>query len=144
MATLVDALIKENLLTIEQLNDAKDKQIGAKKPIQDILVEMGFLLEEDLIKVSSKVFGMPVVDLSKEKVDIAVTKMIPYETAKKYGVVPLRREGDELLLAMSNPQDIIALDDLSIMTGMRIKPVLGVRSDIAECIENQYHSDESI
>ncbi|MGB2651789.1 MAG: ATPase, T2SS/T4P/T4SS family [Candidatus Omnitrophota bacterium] len=144
MATLVDALIKENLLTIEQLNDAKDKQIGAKKPIQDILVEMGFLLEEDLIKVSSKVFGMPVVDLSKEKVDIAVTKRVPYETAKKYGVVPLRREGDELLLAMSNPQDIIALDDLSIMTGMRIKPVLGVRSDIAECIEKQYQSDESI
>ena len=144
MATLIDALIKENLLTMDQLNDAKDKQIGEKKPVQDILVDMGFLQEEDLMRVSSKVFGMPVVDLSKETVDAAVTKMIPYETAKKYGVAPLRREGNDLLLAMSNPQDVIALDDLRIMTGLNIRPVLSSRSDIEECMENQYQSDESI
>ncbi|MBD3426519.1 MAG: response regulator [Candidatus Omnitrophica bacterium] len=144
MSKLIDALINEDLLTVEQLNDAKDKQLGAKKPIQDILLDMGFLSEEDLMKVSSRVFDMALVDLSTEELDSSVADLLPYETAKKYGVAPLRKEGQELVLAMSNPQDVIALDDIGIKTSMKISPVLSSKSQIDECIEKQYQSDESV
>jgi type IV pilus assembly protein PilB len=140
----LNVLLKENLITEKQLNDAKDKQIGAKKPIQELLVEMGFIQEEDLIKISSRVFNMPVLGLGREEIDPSATKLISYDVAKRYGIFPVRREGDTLLLAMSNPQDIIALDDIKIMTNLKIKPILSKKSDIANCIEKYYHLDDAL
>ena len=71
MSILIDALIKENLITKEQLQDARDKQMGAKKPIQELLIEMGFIKEEDLIKISSKIFKRPVIKLDEKSIDIS-------------------------------------------------------------------------
>jgi len=76
MSPLIDALIKENLVTQEQLSDARNKQVGAKKPLHELLVEMGFIKEEDLIKVSAKVFNMPILDLNKETIDSAAIELI--------------------------------------------------------------------
>lgn len=140
----LNVLLKENLITEKQLNDAKDKQIGAKKPIQELLVEMGFIKEEDLIKISSKVFDMPILDLGKEEIDPSGTKLISCDVAKRYGIFPVRKEKDTLLLAMSNPQDIIALDDIKIMTNMKIKPILSTKSDIANFIEKYYQLDDTL
>ncbi|MFQ5867776.1 MAG: hypothetical protein ACE5IT_07265 [bacterium] len=140
----LNVLLKENLITEKQLNDAKDKQVGAKKPIQELLVEMGFIKEEDLIKISSKVFDMPVLDLGKEEIDPSATKLISCDVAKRYGIFPVRKEKDTLLLAMSNPQDIIALDDIKIMTNMKIKPILSTKSDIANFIEKYYQLDDTL
>jgi len=140
----LNVLLRENLITEKQLSDAKDKQIGAKKPIQELLVEMGFIKEEDLIKISSKVFDMPVLELGKEEIDSSTTKLISYDVAKRYGVFPMRKEKDALLLAMSNPQDIIALDDIKIMTNMKIKPILSTKSDIANSIEKYYQLDDTL
>jgi len=144
LSILIDVLIEENLITIEQFNDAKDKQMGAKKPIQDLLVEMGFVEEKDLIRISSKVFKMPVLNLAGEAMDCSLTKAIPYETAKRYGVFPVRKEGNVLVVAMSNPNDVIAIDDLRIKTGMQIKPVLSSKSQTAKCIEKCYQSNERL
>lgn len=140
----LNVLLEGNLITEKQLNDAKDKQIGAKKPIQELLVEMGFIKEEDLIKISSKVFDTPVLELGKEEIDSSATKLISYDVAKRYGVFPVRKEKDALLLAMSNPQDIIALDDIKIMTNMKIKPILSTKSDIANSIEKYYQLDDTL
>jgi type IV pilus assembly protein PilB len=140
----VNVLLEGNLITEKQLKDAKDKQIGAKKPIQELLVEMDFIKEEDLIKISSKVFDMPVLELRKEEIDSSATKLISYDVAKRYGVFPVRKEKDALLLAMSNPQDIIALDDIRIMTNMKIKPILSTKSDIANFIERYYQLDDTL
>lgn len=68
----LNLLLRENLITEKQLKDAQDKQIGAKKPIQELLVETGFIEEEDLIKISSKVFHMPILDLGKEEIDLLI------------------------------------------------------------------------
>jgi len=144
MITLLLALIKEKLISEEQLNEAKIKNIGAKKPIQELLVEMGFIKEEDLIKVASKVFNMPIVDLSKEVLDPAVIGLISYDIAKRYGVFPLRKENDILILAMSNPQDVIALDDIQIITKLKAQPILCTRNEINNCIDKCYQVDDSL
>lgn len=142
MSLLTEKLIKERLITPEQLNDAKDKQLGAKKPISDLLVEMGFVREDDIIRAASEVFQLPVLDLDKEGIDPSVTKIVPYEIAKRYGVFPVTSSHDTLLLATSDPQDIVAQDDISIRTKMKIKCVLAAKSQIAACIDKYYHADD--
>ena len=72
MASLFDTLINERLITAEQLSDARAKQVGAKKSLHELLVEMGFIKEEDLLKVVSKVYNMPLSDLDKELIDPSV------------------------------------------------------------------------
>jgi len=69
MKKLTDVLREEGLITEDQLREAKEKQAGAKRPLQELLVEMGFLEEEDLVKISSKIFGMPLLSLNTETID---------------------------------------------------------------------------
>ena len=143
MPTLIDILTKENLITEEQLRDARDKQLGAKRPIQDLLLEMNFIKEEDLLKVMSRVFKMPITDLEKEDIEPFALNLIPYEIAQRYGVFPIRKEGNTLVLAMSNPQDIVALDDIRALVNMQVKPLLSTKSQICASIEKYYHVDET-
>ena len=144
MSILIEALLKERLITEEQLHDAKAKHLGAKKPLQGLLVEMGFIKEEDLIKVSAKVFNMPLLDLDKETIDSAAIELISYEQAKRYGVFPLRKEKDSMILAMSDPQDMITLDDMGLITKLKIKPVLCTESEINKRIDKYYRIDDSL
>jgi len=144
MSNLIAALLREGLISEEQLNDALAKHIGAKKPIQELLVEMGFVKEEDLIRVSAKVFDMPILDLKNEIIDTHATELVSYELAKRYGVFPVRKEQNTIVLAMSDPQDIVALDDLEIITRSKIKPVLCTESEINKCIDKYYQTDDSL
>ena len=144
MSRLTDALLERKLITQEQLQDARDKQIGAKRPLHELLVEMGFLEEEKLVETASDVLHLPVVDLEKESIDKGLLKLITYEYAKSRGCFPIKKKEGKLLLAMSDPQDISTLDDACIITGMKIQPVLCKKSDIAKCIEKYYLVDDAI
>ena len=117
-------------------------QIGAKKPIQDLLVEMGFIKEEDLMRVSSILFRMPISNLKEESIEPSVIKMIPHEVAKRYGVFPVRIKDNTLILAMSDPVDVVALDNIRSITNIDVKPILCAKSDISTSIEKYYHSEE--
>ncbi len=144
MPGLAETLIKEGLITHQQLQEAKDKQMGAKRPIQELLVEMGFVKEEDIMRVSTMLFNAPPADLNKESIDASMIKIVPYEIAKRHGVFPVRKEDDALVLAMSDPIDVIALDEVRNITNMYVKPILSTKSDISACIEKYYHSDEAL
>ncbi|MDP8266880.1 MAG: type II/IV secretion system protein [Candidatus Aceula meridiana] len=144
MTTLIEALLKEKLITFDNLQDAEAKQIGAQKPIHELLVEMDFLKEEDLLRVASKVFNLPAISLDNEKIDSQALKLVQYDKAKRYGAFPLRVQEGKLVLAMSNPQDVTVLDDLSAIAGMGVTPVLAKKNDIAECIDKYYLVDDSI
>ena len=144
MSIFLNELIKDGYLTQDQLNDAKAKQIGAKRPLHELIVEMGFTKEEDLMRVAEKVFKIPFIDLSKEAIDPEVVAYIPYEVAKRYGVFPMRRENNFLSVAMADPQDFIVMDDLKIITKLNIRPVLCTKNAIDRATEHYYRSDERI
>jgi type IV pilus assembly protein PilB len=144
MAALLGALVKQGLITEEQLKEAKEKQVGAKRPVQELLVEMGFISEEDLTRASSGVFNIPVANLSEEPVDDSLTKVISYEIARRYGVFPLRKENGALLLAMSDPVDVMAMDAVRNIVNTDIKAVLSTKSAITANIEKYYHLDDSL
>ncbi|MFH2202057.1 MAG: type II secretion system protein GspE, partial [Elusimicrobiota bacterium] len=122
MCKIVDALLADGRITRGQLSDAEQKRIGAKKPLQELLVEMGFVREEQLMATTSRVLGMPVADLKIETVEPEALSKIPYTAAKRHGAFPLRRENGHLVVAMSNPQDLVAVDDLTIMCGVQVRP----------------------
>ncbi|MCU0665498.1 MAG: Flp pilus assembly complex ATPase component TadA [Candidatus Omnitrophica bacterium] len=145
MPNLAEFLLNENLITASQLNDAKTKQIGAKKPIQELLVEMGFISEENILAASSRFFKLPIIDISQEKIDPAATKLLPYAIARRHGVFPLRKENDNLALAISDPQDVLAIDDIKMaVPAVKLQLVFAARSQITKLIDTHYNSDDSV
>lgn len=144
MSKITNELIRKKLITPEQLEDARYKRIGAKKPLHEVLIDMGFIKEKDLLNVASEVFGVAASPIKAERFDPEVLSAIPYEVAKKYGVFPLRKEESALLIATGDPQNIVALDDLRSITGMGIRPILTSSSDIKDYTEKYYQADESI
>ncbi len=142
MNQLIQSLLARGVISEEQIREARIKQLGAKVALQELLVEMGFLSEEDLLGVAAEVLRMPAVDLDKGSIDPEAAKTISYELVKRFGVFPVRREGDTLFLAMSDPTDIVALDFLRGATGLTLKPLLAARSSIERVIEEYYQADE--
>ncbi|MDP8264222.1 MAG: type II/IV secretion system protein [Candidatus Aceula lacicola] len=142
MSKLLDVLVEKGHVTRDQIQDAKIKQVGAKKSISELLVDMDFIQEEDLINVASEVFGLPVCVLAKETIDPEVLKKFPYEKAKRYGVFPVRIEDGKLLLATCDAQDFVALEDIGAICGMGTKPILAKKSDITKHIEKYYLLDD--
>ncbi|MFC2061630.1 ATPase, T2SS/T4P/T4SS family [Elusimicrobiota bacterium] len=106
--------------------------------------------EEDAAKMSSKLFKMPVTDLRNELIDTSITKIIPYEVARRHGVLPVRREKNLLIVAMSDPVDVVALDNIQSIvnantkTFLRLKPILSRKSQISESIGKIYNADDMI
>ncbi|MDD3374146.1 MAG: ATPase, T2SS/T4P/T4SS family [Candidatus Omnitrophica bacterium] len=142
MSKLLDTLVEKGLVTREQIQDAKIKQVGAKKSISELLVDMNFIKEDDLINVASEVFGLPVCILAKEEIDQEALKKLPYEKAKRYGVFPVRIEDGKLLLAMCDAQDFVALEDIGAICGIGVKPILAKKTDITKHIEKYYLLDD--
>ena len=120
------------------------KQIGAKKPVHELLVDMWFLKEEDLLKTASRIYKMPLSDLGQETIDPEALRLLTREIAKRYGVFPVRREEDVLVLAMSNPQDLMAMEQVRMRTKLKVKPTLCTKSDINKAINKYYQTDDSI
>ena len=142
MRTLVEELLNQGLITEEQLEEARIKQIGAKKPLQDLLVEMGFVNEGDIVRIMSNIFSMPIAELDNEKIDKSAVSIVPYELAKRYGIFPIRKEGNTLFIAMSDPVDVVAIDEIKSAVNMDIEPLLASKSDISANIEKYYNSHD--
>ncbi len=139
---LGDALIKEGLITEEQLKEALIRQKQTKKRLGEVLVEMGLVREEDIVSVLAKQLGLPFVNLRKYPIGPEVVKYIPEKVAKKYKVVPISKVGNKLTVAMADPLNVLAIDDIQHITGMTIKPVIATPSAIDEMLEQLYSSSQ--
>jgi type IV pilus assembly protein PilB len=131
-------LVAAQLVSEEQLQRAIIAQKKTGGRLGSLLVRMGFLDEAKLLAFLSQQFGMPAVDLSKTKVDPGLMKLIPADAIKKYRVVPLKRTGSVVTLAMADPSDVFALDDIKFLTGYTIEPVVASESSIVSAIQAAY------
>src|SRR5438477_1040555 len=136
---LGDLLVKEKVITVEQLEQALkvQKDTGAGR-LGSVLVKLGFLGDEDVTNFLSRQYGVPAINLSYFEIDQAVIKLIPYDTAKRYQILPLSRVGSSLTIAMVDPTNVFAMDDIKFMTGFNIEPVVASESAILEGIEKAY------
>jgi type IV pilus assembly protein PilB len=139
---LGEILLKENLITPDQLKQALDHQKVNGGRLGNSLVKLGFLNDDEVTAVLSRQYGVPSINLAYFEVDPNVTKLIPMDTASKYQVLPLSRVGSSLTLAMVDPTNVFAMDDIKFMTGFNIEPVVASESAILDAIKKQYGSVE--
>src|SRR5215472_10964552 len=135
---LGDLLVKEKVITAEQLDQAVKMQKDSGTRLGAALVKLGFLSDEDVTNFLSRQYGVPAINLSFFEIDPSVVKLIPHETAKRYQILPLSRVGASLTIAMVDPTNVFAMDDIKFMTGFNIEPVVASESSIMEGIDKAY------
>ncbi len=140
---LGDLLLKEKVITHEQLTQALKSQKETGGRLGTVLVKLGFLSDEDVTNFLSRQYGVPAINLAYFEIDPSVVKLIPYETAKRYQILPLSRVGASLTIAMVDPTNVFAMDDIKFMTGLNIEPVVASESSIMEGIEKAYGSGQA-
>ena len=123
-ARLGEILIKENLITADQLKQAIEYQKKNGGRLGSCLMKLGFVSDDEITQVLSRQYGVPSINLKYYEVDPAVIKLIPQETAVRYQVVPLSRVGATLTIAMTDPTNVFAMDDIKFMTGFNVEPVV--------------------
>jgi type IV pilus assembly protein PilB len=135
---LGDLLVKEKIITQEQLEQANKVQKDSNIRLGSALVKLGFLTDEDVTNFLSRQYGVPAINLSYFEIDPSVVQLIPHETAKRYKILPLSRVGASLTIAMVDPTNVFAMDDIKFMTGFNIEPVVASESSILEGIDRAY------
>jgi type IV pilus assembly protein PilB len=143
---LGDLLVKNNLITKEQLAKALDEQkdSGGQLRLGTILIKNDVISESDLTSFLSKQYGVPSINLAEFEVDQAVIKIIPTEISQKYQIIPVNRAGSTLIVAMSDPSNIFAIDDIKFMTGYNVEVVVASESAIKTSIDKYYDQSASL
>ncbi len=131
---LGELLLREKRVSPAQLQEAVGFQRANGGRLGTALVKLGFLTDEEITSVLSRQYGVPAVNLSEIEVDPAVARLIPLETAAKYNAIPIARNGTSLTLAMTDPTNVFAMDDVKFMTGLHVDPVVASDSAIRELI----------
>jgi type IV pilus assembly protein PilB len=137
---LGDLLVREKVITPEQLDQALKSQKETGSRLGSALVKLGFLSDDDVTNFLSRQYGVPAINLAYFEIDPAVVKLVPFETAKRYQILPLSRVGASLTIAMVDPTNVFAMDDIKFMTGFNIEPVVASEMAILEGIEKAYGS----
>src|SRR5436309_14423653 len=101
---------------------------------------MGFVKDEQITSLLSKQYGVPAINLAQFKIDPTIVKLVPTETARKYQVIPLSRSGSTLTIAMTDPTNVFAMDDIKFMTGYTVEPVVASEVAITDAVEKYYPS----
>jgi type IV pilus assembly protein PilB len=137
---LGDLLVKEKIITHDQLDKAlkAQRESGPNSRLGSTLVHLGFVSDEEVTNFLSRQYGVPAINLQYFEIDSSVVKLIPEETAKRYQILPLSRVGASLTIAMVDPTNVFAMDDIKFMTGFNIEPVVASESAIMDAIEKAY------
>ena len=141
---LGDLLVKENLISQQQLKEALEHQRVNGGRLGNCLIKLGFVTDDEITAILSRQYGVPSINLSFFDVDPSIVKLIPIETAQKYQILPLSRVGSTLTIAMIDPTNVFAMDDIKFMTGFNIEPVVASETAIREAIDKYYGSTHAI
>lgn len=141
---LGEILVKEQLVSQEQLQKALEYQKANGGRLGAALVKLGFITDDEITGVLSRQYGVPAINLSYYEVDPAVIKLVPQDTAVRYQVVPLSRVGSTLTIAMVDPTNVFAMDDIKFMTGLNVEPVVASETAINEAIGKFYGASAGI
>jgi len=141
---LSQLLIKNNVIDEKQLAAALERQKESGSSLGRVLLEMGVVRENQLAEVIARELGLGYVDLLEYKINIQATTSIEESTAQRYTCIPIDFEEGKLVVAMADPTNIYALDDIRLSTGYEVKPTVSAREDIISAIQRYYHLDTDV
>ena len=133
-----DLLLKEKRITPAQLQEALNYQKSNGGKLGLNLVKLGFVTDEEITSLLSKQYGVPSINLAQFEIDASVIKLIPADTAQKYQIVPLSRSGATLTIAITDPTNVFAMDDIKFMTGYNVEPVVASETAVGDAIKRYY------
>jgi type IV pilus assembly protein PilB len=133
-----ELLLKEKRITPDQLQQALNHQKANGGKLGFNLVKMGIVKDDEITALLSKQYGVPSINLTQFEIDPAVIKLIPPETAHKYQIVPLSRAGATLTIAMTDPTNVFAMDDIKFMTGYNVEPVVASETAVTDAVLRYY------
>jgi type IV pilus assembly protein PilB len=137
-------LLEEGMISSKDLEVAVAKQRTSGLPLGKILVEEGLVKEADLVRTLARQIGIEYVDLSETSIDPAAVALVPEYLLSRYLVLPIGFEDDRLVVAMADPANVLAIDDLRAVSGMGISPRVATRSELEDAIQRQQRLDESV
>ncbi len=141
-----EQFIQEGLISEDQLRLAQDKQkeLNNGDPIAKVLVALGLVSEKDRVRCVGNVWGVPFVDLAETQPDPDALGLLSPQFAKKLKAIPIERLGKKLMVAMANPLDVFVIDELRLVTGHEIEPMIAVEEDLQQAISNSYRTDVNV
>ena len=140
---LGELLVRENLITLQQLQKAQEQQRRGGGRLGFNLTKLGYIEESELTSFLSKQYGVPSINLAEFEIDPDVIKLVPQEVAEKHQVIPVNRAGASLIVAMADPSNIFAIDDLKFLTGYNIEVVVASDGAIREAIGKYYGGEKA-
>ncbi len=139
-----EVLLDEGLITEEQLARARQEQATSDRSLGRILLDLQMVKETELVAALARKIGLPFVDLTEFRVDPAAVALVPEQVAQRYRAIPIGFDGAQLVVAMSDPANVYAIDDIRAITNMEIKPVVATASDVDDTIRNFGHFDRAV
>ena len=141
---LGELLLKAKLLTKEQLEKAlaEQQQLGGR--LGEHLLRLGFVTEDDILDCLSQQYGVPSINLRHFDIDDSIVRLIPADVARKYEFVPVSKSGATLTVAMGDPTNVFAMDDITFITGYRVEPVVASEEALREAIDRYYGTTHAI
>ncbi len=137
-------LLEEGLLTREQLDRAVAVQAETGTPLGRVLVDEGLVPEAELVKALARQIGIEYVDLTEISIDPAAAALVPEYLAQRYTVIPIGFEDDRLVVAMADPANVLAIDDLRAITGFDVLPRVATRTDVEDAVKRLASFDDSV
>lgn len=141
---LGELLVKAQLISTQQLDKALEEQQATGGKLGEILQRLGFVTEDDIIECLSHQFGVPSINLRHFEIETAIAKTIPVDLARKYNVIPVNKTGATLTVAMADPTNIFAMDEITFVTGYRVEPVVASEEAIREAVDRYFGSSREL
>jgi len=139
---LGELLLDRGIINQAQLDQSLEVQKAKGGLIGEILVDLGFVKEDDIAQALTAQYGFPYLPLGNYDVDIEITGIIPGRVARQYLLVPIDKIGNNLTLAMSNPLNVQAIEDVELLSGCSVQTFVSTSSDIKKAIEKYYKDKE--
>src|SRR4051794_31360509 len=137
-ARIGELLLREKRITPAQLQEGLNRQQADGGNVGVTLVRLGFVPDEEITDLLSKQYGVPSINLSQFEIDASVIELLPSDIVHKYQVLPLSRAGATLTIAIADPTNVFAIDDLKFMTGCHVEPVVASETSLLEAICRYY------
>jgi type IV pilus assembly protein PilB len=141
---MADILIDRGLITAEQMQLAAAEQRRVGRTLGRVLVELGMVTESQLVAAIAQQIGLPFVDLTEFPVDSAAVASISAQVSRRHAALPIGFEGGRLLVAMVDPSNVVAVDDIRSLTGRDVKPVVATRADLTAAIDRYHRVDDDL
>ncbi|WP_042162892.1 GspE/PulE family protein [Paenibacillus gorillae] len=139
-----DLLLESGVITEQQLHEALEQQRDTKSRLGDVLISMGIITQQQFIEALEFQLGIPHVQLYRQKIDPKIIQLMTQKLADQHCVLPLRMDGNRLVIAMADPLDYFAIDEIRIATGLRVEPVIAAREELVRAISRYYGLSETI